>query len=160
MDLVALLLTVIAIIVALYIFRRVLIFVALIILIGVIGYFVYQDKGGDINLDKPKKNVIRYTNKNVQSSNAYLTKFKDNFCGMLYDRDDSLKCYIIAEPIVNQIEKDYSAEELTKMNKQEFIKAVLKAAGEQKDTIIARLKEKNAIYLWGDFKEDLKSIQF
>ena len=146
-DLIALLLTIIAIFVAIFIFRKVLVWVALVIILAVIGYFILQDKQGGFNQNPMPQN----------QSAGYIEKFKDNYCGLLYDRDDSLMCTIVITPIYNDIVSTYTVKELAHMNKAELTKIIVKTALEHKKEILSQLKKQKALYLWEDFTFDLKN---
>ncbi len=148
-DLIALLLTIIAMFVAIFIFRRILVIVAVIIILGVIGYFILQNNQGT----GQSNNVFNNTKTGKIS---YLEKFKDHYCSLLYDKDDSLMCYVIAQPIYNDIVKNYDPNELNSMNKKEFAKILIQAAYRHKNEILKKLK-KNKAYLWEDFVLDLKN---
>ena len=146
-DIIALLLTVIAIFVAVFIFRRILVWVALIIILAVIGYFLLQNRQGDFTPNRgPAHRTV-----------SYLEQFKDNYCGLLYDRDDSLMCYVIITPIYNDIVSNYPAQQLSHMNKSELTKIIIQTAYKHKKQIINQLKKNKALYLWQDFTFDIKN---
>jgi len=148
-DIIAILLTIIAVFIAIFIFRRILIWIALIIVLAVIGYFILQDNNAILTTPS-------YNNNNL----GYLEKFKNHYCDFLYDKDDSLMCNLIVYPIYNDILKTYDRQELIKMNKKQFTELLLKTAIQHKKEIFNKLKQERALYLWEDFKLDLENKNF
>ena len=148
-DIIALLLTIIAVFVAIFIFRRVLIWVALIIILAVIGYFILQNKTGSSTRPTQASGKQNYV--------GLIEKFKDNYCGLLYDKDDSMMCSIIIQPIYNDIVTTYNQKQLSRMNKVELTKIIVQTAYKHKKEILRKLKSHNAIYLWEDFTYDIKN---
>ncbi len=148
-DIIALLLTVIAVFVAIFIFRRILVWVALIIILAVIGYFILQNNNPSPQGSKgiPTRNL----------TNNYLEQFKDHYCGLLYDRDDSLMCNIVITPIYNDLVTQFDTKKLSRMNKAEITKLIIQTAYDHKKEILQKLKKQKALYLWEDFTYDIKN---
>ncbi len=144
-DIIALLLTIIAIFVAIWIFRRVLVIVAILIIIGVIAYLFMQN-GEDLT---PREF-------NNQKQTDLLERFKDNYCDLLYDRDDSLICVYIVEPIYNDIVRNYDLDSVRSLDRSQFIHLIVEVAKKNKGVILRNLKKNDALYLWQDFVDDIK----
>lgn len=150
-DLIALLLTIIVILVAIWFFRKVLILVAILIVIAVLAYIFLQNNpnagSGQFNKFKPQ----------AQNTNL-LESFRDNYCSILYDRDDSLLCLDIVEPIYNDIVKNYNLDSVESLNKRQFINLIIEVAKRNKGQILRNLERDNALYLWKDFVADIKDF--
>ncbi len=148
-DLIALLLTIIVILIAIWFFRRILILVAVLIVIAVLGYIFLQNNpgSGQFNMTKPQA-----------QKTSLLESFRDNYCGLLYDRDDSLLCLDIVEPIYNDIVKNYDLDSVESLNKRQFVNLIIEVAKRNKGKIISNLKRDDALYLWKDFVADIKDF--
>ncbi len=147
-DIIALLLTIIAIFIAIWFLRKVLILIAILIIVAVIGYLYLQNNQDFTTNSTPSPRHSR----NIEM----LDKFKDNYCGMLYDRDDSLMCQDIVEPIYDDIVNNYNLDSVRSLSKRQMFHFLVQVASKNKGRIIRSLKRDNALYLWSDFVQDLK----
>ncbi len=147
-DIIALLLTIIAIFIAIWFLRKVLILIAILIIVAVIGYLYLQNNQDFTTNTTPSPRHSR----NIE----LLEKFRDNYCGMLYDRDDSLMCADIVEPIYNDIVSHYNLDSLRVLSKKQMFNLLVQVASKNKVKILRKLKQDNALYLWTDFVQDLK----
>ncbi len=145
-DIIAILLTVIAIFVAIWIFRRVLIVVAIIIILAVIAYLFLQNNYQGQGQGLPVK----------RNSADLIEQFKDNYCSYLYDRDDSLMCEYIVTPIYNDIVNNYNLDSVRHLNKVQLTNLIIHVATEHKSEIVGNLRKRNALYLWKNFVQDVK----
>ncbi len=149
-DLIALLLTIIVILIAIWFFRKVLILVAILIVVAVLAYIFLQNNpnSGQFHRQWPQQ----------KAQTHLLESFKDNYCSILYDRDDSLLCLDIVEPIYNDIVKNYDLDSVETLNKQQFINLIIEVARRNKGRILRNLERDNALYLWKDFVADIKDF--
>jgi hypothetical protein len=71
---------------------------------------------------------------------------------------DSLTCECIIDPLVKDLKKNYSEEELNslKKDKQKYRKELIAALKRNEAEIQQKLKERNAIYIWNLMVKDLK----
>ena len=148
-DIIALLLTIIAIFIAIWFLRKVLILIAILIVVAVIGY-LYLQNNQDLTTGSSPAGASH--SENIEM----LDKFKDNYCGMLYDRDDSLMCSDIVEPIYQDIVKNYNLDSVSALSKKQMFRFLVQVASKNKGKILRNLKRDNALYLWTDFVQDLK----
>ena len=148
-DLIALLLTIIVILIAIWFFRKVLILVAILIVVAVLAYIFLQNNPNSVGFHKQLPQA---------KQTHLLESFKDNYCSILYDRDDSLLCLDIVEPIYNDIVKNYDLDSVETLNKQQFINLIIEVARRNKGRILRNLERDNALYLWKDFVADIKDF--
>lgn len=92
-----------------------------------------------------------------------LKEFEAKHCqGGEMTRSDSIKCECIVQPLLTDFRLKYSEAELDELisNKELYLKELLAALNRNKDVIVKKLKEKNAIDFWNKMVKNLKKGKF
>ena len=76
------------------------------------------------------------------------------YCENLSERNDSLKCVCIVQPIEDDFNSRFTQEEMDEMNSLIFTVELSKSLVKNNKTIKAKLKENNALDLLDEFKQD------
>jgi len=86
-----------------------------------------------------------------------LASFENKYCSEMKSPQDSVKCFLIVQPISNEIKSKLNVNELEsiKNDKKAVIVVVKNAIEAKKAEIQEKLKDKNSLYLWNDFIKDL-----
>lgn len=78
----------------------------------------------------------------------------NKYCENLSERNDSLKCVCIVQPIEEDFQNRFSQEEIDNMNSLKFTAELSVSLVKKSKTIKAKLKENNALNLLDEFKQD------
>jgi hypothetical protein len=147
-------------------------FVVSLIIIKLLGKFVFRLVGVFVLAILGLVYTYFYTdyfvnhqdNKVVQSieekvSFLSIIQYQKNHCGeFMKERNDSIICECIVEPLVNDLQGRLSVEQLKSIetNKQLYLKELMTSLKTNQKEIQFRLKERNAIYLWNRMVLSLK----
>jgi len=78
----------------------------------------------------------------------------NKYCENLSERNDSLKCVCIVQPIEEDFQNRFTQEEIDNMNSLKFTAELSVSLVKKSKTIKAKLKENNALDLLDEFKKD------
>lgn len=79
----------------------------------------------------------------------------NKYCENLSERNDSLKCVCIVQPIEEDFQSRFSQEEIDNMNSLKFTAELSVSLVKKSKTIKEKLKENNALDLLDEFKQDI-----
>ncbi|MCF6365635.1 MAG: hypothetical protein L3J35_05470 [Bacteroidales bacterium] len=78
----------------------------------------------------------------------------NKYCENLSERNDSLKCVCIVQPIEDDFKSRFTQEEMDEMNSIKFTAELSLSLVKKSKVIKAKLKENNALNLLDEFKKD------
>ena len=78
----------------------------------------------------------------------------NKYCENLSERNDSLKCVCIVQPIEEDFQSRFTQEEIDDMNSLKFTAELSLSLVKKSKTIKEKLKENNALDLLDEFKQD------
>jgi|GEM_PF-1088661 uncharacterized membrane protein (Fun14 family) len=134
-----------------FVFRLVGVFILAIL--GLVYTYFYTDY-----FVKHKDNKIVQAIEEKVSFMSVIQYQKNRCTGFIKERNDSIICECIVEPLVNDLQGRLSAEQIKAIesDKQLYLKELMTSLKTNQKEIQFRLKERNAIHLWNRMVLSLK----
>ncbi|MBN2664338.1 MAG: hypothetical protein JXR68_11865 [Bacteroidales bacterium] len=94
-----------------------------------------------------------------QHANFSIDNIKQKYCSNIVTHSDSVKCYMIVDPIYNDIKSKYTEEELLDLERNpiEYLKVLNQAINRNKSDILKNLSKNKEQQIWDNFINDLKN---
>lgn len=94
-----------------------------------------------------------------EHANFSIDNIKQKYCSNMITHSDSVKCFMIIEPIYNDIKSKYTEEELLDLERNpiEYFKVLNQAIKRNKGDIIKNLSKNKEQQIWENFINDLKN---
>ena len=135
--------------------------IAIIAVVGLSYLYFYTDYFQNNQDNKIVNAVENQIEKHIQL--VSLIDFEKKYCnGKQHSRLDSIKCECIVQPLLKDLRSKYSEQELKALiaNKETYLKELLSALKRNQQTIINKLKQRQATELWNKMVKDLRKGKF
>jgi len=94
-----------------------------------------------------------------EHANFSIDKIKEKYCTELLTHSDSVKCFMIINPIYNDLKSKYTEDELLALERNpiEYFKILNKSIKDNKSDILKDLAKNKEEQIWDNFIGDLKN---
>jgi len=116
--------------------------ILLIIVIAVVIYFLLFWQGGQLD---------------IGNQDFIMIELQQEYC---QDDKNLAKCECIINPVMTDIRREYSNHDLLELqqDKLKSLRIIFKSLNDNKDEIRQCLKEKDALYVWDDFVDEITKV--
>ena len=130
-----------------FIAKNIIKFIGITVLVVAFGFYLWYVFGDSQNGNIAK--IVSFSPAAIHTA----------YCEDMKTHSDSLKCECIVEPIYEDLKQRLSADELKSMknDKIKFITEVRESINNKKQEIKNKLKDRQAGYLWDEFKQEIKN---